>query len=393
MSPSARVLTIDDEYVLRQSIVAYLEDSGFVVYEAENGRVGLEIFREKKPDLVLTDLQMPEMGGLEVLATITKESPATPVLVVSGAGALNDVIEALRLGAWDYLTKPVTDLAVLEHAICKALERSRLIEENRKYREEMEIKTQALQKNLDTLEEDQKAGRSVQLRLLPDQGATYDGYQFNFRVFPSLYLSGDFIDFFRIDTQKLGFYIADVSGHGASSAFVTVLLRSIVQQMLMQYQTGGGQTILDPAHLLSELALEIHSAKLGKYLTMVYGVIDTQKHSCTYSVGGHYPNPILLEGNNTYYMPGKGFPVGIMKETHYQKHVIQLAPGSHLFMTTDGIMEILPQIELEQRETTLMAMVAASDGKAEALELSLGLIEGKPLPDDVTFLVLKRLTT
>ena len=94
---SATILTVDDEYVLRQSIVAYLEDSGFDVLEAENGKEGLEVFKEHKPDLVLTDLQMPVMGGLELLSELAKEAPNTPVLVISGAGGMNDVIEALQV--------------------------------------------------------------------------------------------------------------------------------------------------------------------------------------------------------------------------------------------------------------------------------------------------------
>jgi CheY-like chemotaxis protein len=89
-----------------KSIEAYLEDSGFAVIHAENGRVGLEAFRRERPDLVLVDLRMPEVDGLDVLAKVTSESPLTPIIVVSGTGVLQDAIEALRLGAWDYVTSP-----------------------------------------------------------------------------------------------------------------------------------------------------------------------------------------------------------------------------------------------------------------------------------------------
>lgn len=118
--PKAKILTIDDEDIIRESIQAYLEDSGFAVIHAENGRVGLEVFRRERPDLVLVDLRMPEVDGLDVLAKVTSESPLTPIIVVSGTGVLQDAIEALRLGAWDYVTKPVQDMAVLEHEIGRA---------------------------------------------------------------------------------------------------------------------------------------------------------------------------------------------------------------------------------------------------------------------------------
>lgn len=132
------VLTIDDEKAVRDSFRNFLEDYDYNVLEAENGRSGLNKFIEAKPDLVMVDLRMPEMDGLEVLEKITALSPETPIIVVSGTGVMGDAVEALHLGAWDYLLKPVEDLAVLLHAVEKALERARLIRENRRYKDHLE---------------------------------------------------------------------------------------------------------------------------------------------------------------------------------------------------------------------------------------------------------------
>ncbi len=138
--PDAVVLTIDDEESVLFSLRNFLEDCNFKVLEATDGRVGLEIFEREKPDIVLVDLRMPEVDGLDVLGRISQSSPETPVLVVSGTGNISDVVEALRLGAWDYLLKPISDLSVLEHAVNKALERARLLKENRAYQENLEGK-------------------------------------------------------------------------------------------------------------------------------------------------------------------------------------------------------------------------------------------------------------
>ncbi len=150
-----KVLTIDDEFLIRESIVDYLEDSGFEVLQAENGRIGLEVFRKELPDIVLVDLRMPEIDGLDVLTTVTKEVPATPIIVISGTGVIQDVIDALRLGAWDYLVKPIGDLAVLEHAVNKCLERAELLKENQLYRinleEEVKSRTADLEKRTEEL--------------------------------------------------------------------------------------------------------------------------------------------------------------------------------------------------------------------------------------------------
>ncbi|MCF6290748.1 MAG: response regulator [Desulfobacterales bacterium] len=133
-----KILTVEDDEFVREIIVAFLEDSGYVVLQAENGRKGLELFRSEHPDLLLLDLRMPEIDGLEVLSVVTKEAPDTPAIVVSGMGTIGDAIKALKLGAWDYIAKPIHDMAVLEHSVSRALERSDLLRENRLYREHLE---------------------------------------------------------------------------------------------------------------------------------------------------------------------------------------------------------------------------------------------------------------
>jgi len=138
-SPSDNtILVMEDDRAVRQSVVAYLEDRRFAVLEAENGREGMEVFRREKPDLVLVDLRMPEVNGLEVLATLSVESPETPAVVISGTGAITDAVEALHCGAWDYLLKPVEDMELLQHTVEKALDRAALIRKDREHREHLE---------------------------------------------------------------------------------------------------------------------------------------------------------------------------------------------------------------------------------------------------------------
>lgn len=134
------ILTIDDESGIRKAFRRYLEDCGYAVLEADNGKEGLDLFVRERPDLVLLDLHMPEANGLEALKEMTARSPDTPVIVVSGTGMVDEAIEALHLGAWDYLVKPFDDLSVLRLAIEKVFERARLIKENREYRKSLEEK-------------------------------------------------------------------------------------------------------------------------------------------------------------------------------------------------------------------------------------------------------------
>ena len=231
-SPSATLLIIDDDQVVRASLAAYLEDSGFNVLQASNGLQGLEVFERDHPDLVICDLRMPQVDGLELIRRINALQVETPVIVVSGAGVMTDAVEALRLGAADYLIKPLEDLAVLEHSVRRALDRAQLRVENLRYREKLEAANRQLQASLSLLEEDQNAGRQVQMNMLPQTPWVVDGLQFAHQIIPSLYLSGDFVDYFRLDERRVAFYLADVSGHGASSAFVTVLLKVMTTRLL-----------------------------------------------------------------------------------------------------------------------------------------------------------------
>ena len=128
-----RILVIDDDVGVRSSITMYMEDLGYEIYEASNGDDGLRMHAEIRPAMVFCDLRMPGMDGLDVLQRITSESPDTPVAVISGAGRIQDVVEALRRGAWNYITKPIENMAVLKHVAEQAIEKSRLQRENRQY--------------------------------------------------------------------------------------------------------------------------------------------------------------------------------------------------------------------------------------------------------------------
>lgn len=155
-SDDLKILVIDDEAPIRESIAVYLEDSGFTVYQAPDGPTGLEMVDRHSPDVILLDLRMPEMDGLEVLAKVTERWRRIPVIVVTGAGVLKDAVEAVRLGAFDFINKPIIDMAILENAVRHAGEHRRLQMENLRYRqhleEEIQSRTRDLQKQTLQLE-------------------------------------------------------------------------------------------------------------------------------------------------------------------------------------------------------------------------------------------------
>lgn len=125
-SELTKILIIEDEPLLRLTLGDHLRDRGFEILEAENGQVGLELFRLHNPDLVTLDLRMSPVSGQEVLEAIRIVDQDIPVIIISGHGQLHDAVLALRAGAFDYLQKPIIDMAILDHSINRALEHSSL---------------------------------------------------------------------------------------------------------------------------------------------------------------------------------------------------------------------------------------------------------------------------
>jgi serine phosphatase RsbU (regulator of sigma subunit) len=317
------------------------------------------------------------------------DNPA-PVIVVSGAGVMSDVVEALRLGAADYLIKPLEDLAVLEHSVRRALDRARLRHENALYSEKLEATNRELQASLHLLQEDQDAGRQVQISLLPDTPWAADGFSFSHQIIPSLYLSGDFVDYFRLDDRRIAFYLADVSGHGASSAFVTVLLKFMTTRLLYESRRGGKLPEFKPSDVLSHINRGLINLKLGKHVTMLGGVIDLPTDRLTYSIGGHLPLPVLYQNGQAEYLQGRGLPVGLFEEATFEDREVQLPEAFSLTLLSDGILDLLPGETLKEKEAALPRMIGAAGGTLAGLRQTFGLNELGDMPDDIALLVLSR---
>jgi signal transduction histidine kinase len=132
-----RILLVDDEAGIRTVLGIALTDSGYEVTTAENGEAALRLFRELKPSIVLTDIKMPEMDGIELLQHIKAESPDTEVIMFTGHGDMDLAIRSLKYDATDFVTKPIND-EVLEIALKRARERIVMRRQLREYTENLE---------------------------------------------------------------------------------------------------------------------------------------------------------------------------------------------------------------------------------------------------------------
>lgn len=390
LTPSITLLIIDDDPLLRARLSDYLQAAGFSVLEADTDTRALQLIEESRPDLLICDFCMPGLSGQALIRLLKEQGSEIPVILLSDSGSMNDAIDSLRLGAADYLSKPLDDLAVLEHSVRRALQEAALLLENRLYRETLEATNRELQTSLSLLEEDQNAGRQMQLSMLPETPWQSDDFQFAHQVIPSLYLSGDFVDYFRLDQQRIAFYLADVSGHGASSAFVTVLLKFMTTRLLYESRRNGLLPLFKPSAVLGHINRGLINCKLGKHVTMIGGIIDQQTNQLTYCIGGHLPLPVLYTDGSARFLEGKGLPVGLFEDAVHEDHVIDLPDSFSLTMLSDGILEVLPGSSLQEKEASLPALISAARGTLEGMSETLGLNSVDEMPDDVAVLVLSR---
>jgi sigma-B regulation protein RsbU (phosphoserine phosphatase) len=389
MDEGVTVLVIDDDPLVRTTFVRMLQRQGVRALSADDGQRGLEAFRAARPDVVLSDLRMPGLDGLEVLSTLVAEAPETPVIVVSGEGGLQDAVQALRRGAWDFVTKPIVDPELLVRSVDRALEKARLRQQNAEYRTHLERTNQALVRALSELHADQQGARALQYQLLPHDGTRLGRYRAHRRLYPAQVLSGDFVDYFALGEDHAAFYIADVSGHGAASAFVTAILSTLVAKYRQAFTATGDQTALQPANLLGRLDRELAALELGKHVSLFYGVLALGTGQLQFANAGLYPFPMVAEGTQVRPLETAGRPLGLPGKGGPTTQQTELSPEARLLAITDGVLEIGPERSHRERRQELSELFARSpDVDAVAQALGLGTQGGAPLRDDVALFFL-----
>lgn len=374
-----RILVIDDADDVRILVQRQLVRLGYAADGAADGVAGLEAIARDKPDLVLCDLRMPRLDGLGVLSELRDRYPQLPVVVMSGEGLLQDAVSALRLGAWDYISKPIAGMAVLQHAVGKALEKAELLAENQRQRDKLELLYRELA-------DDQDAGRRLQLSLLPQDGLRVGSFTLTRALLPSSYLSGDFCSTFLLPDGRWGFYLADVAGHGVPSALVTVMLRTVVERWVLE---GRDPSFFTPATFLKELNLELLRQGHEKHVALFYGLVDEARSTLTCGNAGCFPWPVLLQGGGALTLELPGMPLGLLSTALYEERSYELLADAKFVACTDGVFEVMEPGGVEEKSQRITE-AAGRSATAQELVQVLGLTEHRARPDDVAVLMLSR---
>lgn len=380
------ILIIDREAECRNELARHLQSKGFYATACEDLGSALASLSASPPDVIFADL------APAAIYELTHREPvgdlSIPVIAFSRATRADEVVSALRAGASDFVIKPLSDRNAVDDVLNKLFERVRLARLNEVYRRELEHKNLNLREGISELRADQSAGRKVQMKMLPEKERILGGMVMQHLIKPSLYLSGDFLDYIRLDEHLSLVYIADVSGHGASSAFVTVLLKNLTNRLQRNLRRGSSEDILYPDQVLKRVNKELQDTRLGKHVTMFVGLVNSRERTLTYSVGAHFPMPILTSAQGTAFLEGSGLPVGLFDEPDWEVYSVALPEDFHLILFSDGILEVINAQSLEQKENRLLELVEAGRHTIDTISDSLELEQITELPDDIAIVTI-----
>jgi sigma-B regulation protein RsbU (phosphoserine phosphatase) len=416
------ILIADDNPDMIYLIKKRFEKGSYNFIEARDGDAALQKVRDERPDLVLLDLKMPGKTGMEVLEELKGdfELKDIPVIVLTVVDDTQEKIRALEKGASDFLVKPPepTELRARVNTQLRLLKASNLF---KRYSEHLENlvskKLRELKAYSGRLEEmvDEKVGlikrqnqellvslnaaRKVQNSLLPAATFRVEGVSFESFYFPCEAVGGDFFDIFRIDEDHIGFFIADVSGHGLPSAMITIFLKREVFYHAKQVFGKGKYRVSKPKEVLSRLNQSFIENNIGEgkyFVTMIYATYSLQRRTVTLSVAGHHALPLLRKKNGEVEEVRMcGFPIGWFDNVgEYPETQLILSPDDSVLLYTDGIFELFQDGLDFSSFDQMIASVASLLKKGtfqEWVNKSRNRYskENKKACDDITFILMK----
>ena len=378
--------SLDNCRILEEDLV----DTDWQVTQFEDISEAIAAIKTKRPAVVALDLPLDLMQD-KFFALLSLDS-ATAYIVILPEVNPREVAKFFHQNASDVLIKPFAENRFQE-AIERASEFKSLIRQNLEYRQQLEQANRELNDSLHLLELDQIAGSQIQNSLLPPTPLQKDKYEIAYRISPSLYLSGDFVGYNILYDRYFVFYVADVSGHGSSSAFLTVLLKFVFSRLLKRHKANKDLDAMSmaPKGFIEHINRQIMALDLDKHLTIFAGSLDMQKNILRYSVASHMPMPVLISNGGIQTLKGRGKPVGIFSKCSWEVQEIELPDKFLLALVSDGVLELLPGKSLKEKEKFISDSVSQSDESIEDICERLGVSKTKKdAPDDVTVLTLRK---
>lgn len=384
-----RVFAIDSDSNVRRWVARHLGGRGHQV----NNFPDLESLENSGetlgPDVVIVDVDLGD-DTVELIERMFPKKTGIQYIQLLRDHPTDDSVEAFNKPNRDCLPTPFSE-RTLVLAIERAAERRDLIQKNHRTRRRLEKSMEKAERRLTILKSDQIAGRQMQQSLLPHSPIIYPPYYVARKILPSLYLSGDFVNYTPALDRFFLFYLCDVSGHGASSAFVTVMVRQLMRRLVRRHERDDKEAFrLAPLGFLDRINTILIDNALDKHLTMFAGNLDNKKNLLRYTVGAQLPMPILIADGEARFLEGKGKPVGLFPNTKWEIEELQLPDKFILVAFSDGILEVLPQETLAEQEQFILDRLKNVDADIDAVLPALGIEVAKDLPDDIAVFMMAR---
>ena len=347
-SLAATILLVEDEPVTRASMAARLTRLGYRVLEAENGRVGLDVARRERPDLLIVDWMMPEMDGPTFCEAVRCDPllKSSQLLLMTAHDQPAQIAEGLARGADDFLSKSASKQEITARVLA-GLRTSRLVRELETTGDELESSMLLLQRKQAETEADLQSAATFVQSLLPAQGSPVQGIALAWEYQPCLTLGGDLFGVMAIDADHLGLYILDASGHGVAAALRSASLMTFlrVEHMLQLLGSYDPEKVLFEANRLFPLSAD------GEYFTLWVGQLHLPTGCLSYASAGH-PGALLSPAQSpSRWLTRSSFPLGFDPSARFVSDRVVLKPADRLFLLSDGIYEVpSPSGELWGRE-------------------------------------------
>jgi len=382
---SRRILLVKDSSTMRRMLGTLLKEEGYEVLTANDGAEGLAQARaEPRPDLILTDYEMPQLDGPGLCKGV-KEDPdlrTIPVLMLTTLGETRNKVTGLESGADDYIQKPkcpddIQEMFARIRAHLRIADlRSELAERNRLL--EAAHKKLTFELNL---------ARKVQEAMMPRPPTPRGVLRVAVRYTPANQLGGDVYDFYRLDNNRLGILVADVSGHGVNSAMLSGMVKALA--------AGLSIAVLEPGELLAglDVAGEQYFPE-GYFCTGFYLIADEDTGLLRYAGVGH-PPAIIIGPNGPRTLPSNPGMLGIGMVDGTAGASDRLEPGESLILYTDGLPDAMDPSDVVFGEDRLKTLLQSHHGNdpTEILDQGAGAVLAHTAPntpaDDINIIVLQ----
>ncbi|MDW6003500.1 response regulator [Vibrio mangrovi] len=235
------ILIVDDDPIFRRITCGYLSSQGCVVHEAEDGLEGLKQLKDKRPDLVICDISMPVLNGLEFVEEVSLAYPSLPMIVISATDEMSDVARALKHGIKDFLSKPISDYSNLGEAIANTLSDTHShMSDQRDFSSQWfqvegggEIpEEQELYWHLEYLQQNPSAARDLLHALMPENDTSQGAWRCSYRLLQSADTMPLVFDYAWLMNGQYAFYVVDSDSQLCDGIATTLLLRALFHDYL-----------------------------------------------------------------------------------------------------------------------------------------------------------------